>query len=120
MKKIHIGYSNAVTFDELVRLLDVDPTHPDGTSRFRRAFLSGYIRPGDFEIYSREDAGGDLTREVITLLMPFEPGDLRLFDEDLSEATVVFYVRDEKEWLTDAALGLTITDTIEIDEFDYE
>lgn len=116
--KIYIGYSNTVDVDALKEALDVDPAHPR-MSRFRRAFGTGYIRPGDFELYRPESTGGEFSRAKVSLLMPFEPGDVDLFDQDLSEARVVFYIHDEQEWATREALGIKVTDCISIAKFDY-
>lgn len=120
MKKIHMGFSRKLDHRELMRLLDVDPDHPDGVSRFRRAFGTGYIDPGSYEIYRRVDAGGEFGRAALQALTPFELPDLSLFDFDLSDATIVFFVRDENEWSAEEALGVKITDTFLIDKFDFE
>lgn len=115
--RIRVGYSQTVDFAGMQRLLDVDPTHPRGFSRFRRAFLSGRIGRGDFEIYTPDKQG--FTAESLGKRMPFEIPNLSLFDRDLSKATIVFYIQNEKGWLTDEALGLVITDEFHIDRFKY-
>lgn len=115
--RIRVGYSQVVDFSGMQRLLDVDPTNPRGFSPFRRAFLSGRIGRGDFEIYTPDQQG--FTAEALRIRMPFEVPHLSLFDRDLSKATIVFYIQNEKGWLTDVALGLVITDDFTIDRFKY-
>jgi hypothetical protein len=116
--KLHIGYSNSVTVEEMRRLLDIDPQHPKGTSRFRQTFFAGRIGRGDYEIYRPRPEG--YTPDSLRARMPFRVPELALFNVDLSQATIVFYVRDDKEWLTDDALGLKVTDTIEVERFSFE
>ena len=116
---IHIGYSDSLSFADFMSLLDVEGDEPRMQS-FRRAFGTGYIRPGDYEIYPREDTPEEFNPETIRQLMPFEPGDLQLFTLDLAQRSLVFYIRDECEWVTERALEIIVTDTIEIEKFDYE
>jgi hypothetical protein len=121
MHTIHIGFSRSVGFREMQRLLDVDPTHPRGFGPFRLTFLSGPVRPGDYEIFAREEVPEGFTREALARRFPFDlPETLRLFEHDLANATIVFYVHSNKHWMTDDALGLKITDMFEIEKFGFE
>ncbi|MFK7987688.1 MAG: hypothetical protein AB8I08_16850 [Sandaracinaceae bacterium] len=111
--RVRIGYSRTVDFADMQRLVDIDPSHPRGFSRFRRTFLSGRITPGDYEIYTPGETG--FSEEGLRERFPFEVPQLALFDQDLSEASIVFCIQNEKAWLTDHALGLYITDEFSTD-----
>lgn len=118
---IHLGYSPDLSSDEILKLIDLDPTHPQMTPAFRRAFGTGPLRPGQFEVYGREDFpnhafDADLVRRVL----PLEPGPAQLLDLDFSGIRSAFFIRDDTLWSTDHALGIRITDTIEVDKYSFE
>ena len=58
-----------------------------------------------------------MDEELVRLLLPFEIPPLALFQLDLGNMTAVFFVRDDRLWKTDSALGLHITDTFEVEGF---
>ena len=55
MHPIYLGYSPTLDAPGFFEYLDIDNDHPDGRSRFEAYFDCGYIRPGSFECYARED-----------------------------------------------------------------
>lgn len=113
---VYIGYSVVHTADQMIAWLDIDPSHPEGTSAFERMFGCGYIRPGDFEVYGTEDMDGFTVAEI-KQCFPFETGELNLWKANLEMATCVFWIKSESEWAAMEAGGIVISDKLDIDNF---
>ena len=119
--QVYIGYSYDRDFKYLMKLLDVDPSHPEGVSQFESLFGTSYIEPGQFEIYGREDVDGDFTKSVLEEYFPFKMNDdLGIWKVDLSDAKCVFFIADEKKWNASEADGVVITDVINVSSIVFE
>ena len=118
--QVFVGYSLVKTADQILEWLDIDPTHPEGTSVFERMFGCGYIRPGDFEVYGVEDMEGGFSVLEIKQCFPFETGELELWKLDLKAATCVFWIKSESEWEAMEADGIVITDKLNVGGFLFE
>jgi hypothetical protein len=74
--QVYVGYSLEKSADQILECLDIDPSHPEGTSVFERMFGCGYIGPGDFEVYGREDMEHGFSESELKKYFPFETGKL--------------------------------------------
>jgi hypothetical protein len=108
------------TADQMMESLDIDPSHPEGTSVFERLFGCGYIRPGDFEVYGVEDTQGWFSVSEIKGYLPFETGELDLWKVDLKAATCVFWFNSESELDVMAADDIVISDKLNVGRFSFE
>ncbi len=118
--QVYVGYSLVKTADQMMECLDVDSSHPDGTSVFERLFGCGYIRPGDFEVYGDEEMQGGFSVSEIKDCFPFETGELDLWKVDLKAATCVFWIKGESEWDSMEADGIVISDKLDVGKFFFE
>lgn len=95
-KKIYIGFSDQMGFDELYEYFDIDNSHPEGKSKLSQDFGLGYIDTEDFEIYDRNDYEEDFNKELILDLLPFDV-DERAFDlMDFEKIRSFFFLRADK------------------------
>lgn len=118
--KVYLGYSLDKSADQILDWLDIDPSHPEGTSVFERMFGCGYIRPGDFEVYGIEDMEHGFSVSEIKECFPFEMGELNLWKADLRAATCVFWIKSESDLQAREAEEVTICDKLEVDKFFFE
>ncbi len=121
MKTIYIGYSADLEAEAIIKLLEPDQSDPAGSSPFQKAFKSGFIRPENFECFNPNHPDtGVMSPETIKMLWPFDPGDIVLFTLDLSTVKAILWIHDDVDWDADEALGIKITDRIEIPRFKWE
>ncbi|MEM9190510.1 MAG: hypothetical protein AAGF12_15100 [Myxococcota bacterium] len=121
MRTIYIGYSTELEANAIIELLEPSPSESSGASPFQRAFKSGMIRPGNFEVFRPNHPDiGLMSPETLKMLWPFDPGDIALFEVDLSTVKAILWIHDDADWDEDEALGIKITDRIEIAKFKWE
>jgi len=119
--RIYLGCSAERTDDEVLEMLDIDPTHPDGVALFQLLFGASYLAPGTYEVYGNIDVPGDLfTPDWIRKLVPFHLDEPALFHRELSQLRSVFFVQDEVRWRVLQAAGIEITDVLEMDGYNFD
>ncbi len=119
--KTYIGVSETCSFNELSKLFEPDYTDPDSVHRpLERIVGASYIRPGDYEIYDREDYPDQVfDRSLLETLFPFRTEGLQLWAEDFDRVQCVFFIKDQEEWARLSCAELRITDAVDTVEWLY-
>lgn len=120
MHNIYLGYSLTLTAREMREYFDIDFHHPESKSKFEQIFNVGYIEPGTFEVYGRddcEDLGFD--ESLMPKLLPFRPKIEWLEKIDYKNCKCVFFIATEKanKMITE---NVTLLGPFRIAKFDYE
>lgn len=120
MHNIYLGYSLTLTAREMISYFDIDSHHPELISKFEQIFKVGYIEPGTFEVYGRDDYD-DLAfdESLIFELLPFRPQMEWLEKIDYKNCKCVFYIATET---TDKMIteNVTLLGPFRIAKFDFE
>lgn len=116
----YMGIGRNIDFDALHRMLD-RRDESDGRTDFERLFeIADPIRPGDYEIYDRSDLSEISARELQSLV-PFPlPPRLSLLEGDVTDIDCVFYFTSESGILERQSDRVAISDSFQIDKFEYE
>ena len=119
--RVYLGYSVIHEAEKILGWLDDMPGEVDEGSTFENMFTTGYIRPGEFEVYGTdEEAVEGFSEELISKLLPFNLGEPLRLESEFPMMKSFFYIKSDSSWNTKESNGLIISHVLEIDKFEYQ